>query len=87
MQYDGHEGRTKDFSSRGVYFLTVAPLETGDSVDMKVTLSHASVTGPLHLQMRVRIIRVEPLDNLCGVAAEIDSWEVLDEAPEFYSES
>jgi hypothetical protein len=80
--FDGHEGWTRDASSRGVYFLAVPPFETGDIVDLKFTLAHASVLGPLHLQLRGRVIRVEMLGDLKGVAAEIDSWEVLDDMPD-----
>lgn len=78
VRVGGHEGRTRDLSSRGVYFLAAVLLEVGAVVELDVTLTYASALGPLHLHLRGRIIRVEELNRLRGLAAVIDTWEITD---------
>jgi hypothetical protein len=78
MRLGEDEGRTKDFSSRGVYFLASSPPEEGKPIEMDVTLTNAFARGPVTLHMRGRIIRVDQLESAVGVAAVIEEWNVAD---------
>ena len=78
MRLGEDEGRTKDLSSRGVYFVASAQLEEGTLIEMDVTLANACARGPVTLHMRGRIVRVHHLDTAVGAAAVIEEWDVTD---------
>lgn len=78
VRFGANEGRTRDLSSRGLYFLADVNLDVGTEIEIDVTLPHASPLGPLHLHLRGRIVRVDELDTIKGMAAVIETWEIAD---------
>ena len=78
MRVGNDEGRTRDMSSRGVYFLSNKPIEMGASVELDVTLTNACAQGPVTLHVRGRVTRVDQLEDELGLAVEIESWDVTD---------
>jgi hypothetical protein len=78
MRIGSDEGRTRDMSSRGVYFLSPTPIEMGASVELDMTLTNACAQGPVTLHVRGHVTRVDQLEDELGLAVEIDSWDVTD---------
>jgi hypothetical protein len=71
------QARTRDMSSRGLYLVMPRKLEVGSSLDVDLDLPEGAPSGPVHLQLRVRVVRVEELTEGTGVAAEIEVWNVV----------
>src|SRR5688572_9246629 len=78
MRVGGDEGRTRDMSSRGVYFLSSRPIGMGEAVELDVTLTNACAQGPVTLHVRGRVTRVDQLEDELGLAVEIESWDITD---------
>ncbi len=77
------EGRTRDLSSRGVYFLSEDVFVPGCRIDLTVSLARAGLDHPgSFLVARGRVVRVDrrPGGNgsgLVGVAAMIDTYDII----------
>ncbi|MGH9737212.1 MAG: PilZ domain-containing protein [Candidatus Acidiferrales bacterium] len=71
-------GETRDVSYRGLYFLTEGSVQTGSSIEFVLTLpQQITLAGDVHIRCYARVLRVEPRDAGCGVAARIDRYEFL----------
>jgi len=66
-------------SARGVYFQMTEPAETGESVEIVMTLPHeVTMAGPVRVRCLGRILRTEPAeDGRVGVVAAIERYEFL----------
>ena len=72
------EGKTRDVSFRGLYFLTEGALETGSSIEFVLTLpQQITLAGDVRIRCYARVLRVEPHNGHRGVAARIDRYEFL----------
>ncbi len=77
------DGRTRDISSRGVYFLVNGQFPSGCRIDLTVSLARAGLGEPgSFVVARGRVIRVEPRtkaveEPLTGVAAVIESYDII----------
>jgi PilZ domain len=70
--------QTRDVSFRGVYFLTDAAFEEGSPVELVLTLPQKiTLAGDVRIRCFANILRVEPREDLRGVAARIDRYEFL----------
>lgn len=77
---DGVEraGETRDVSYRGLYFVTEASVKPGASIEFVLTLpQQITLAGDVHIRCYARVLRVEPHNSRCGVAARIDRYEFL----------
>lgn len=71
-------GETRDVSYRGLYFLTEGSVQAGSSIEFVLTLpQQITLAGDVHIRCYARVLRVEPHDAGCGVAARIDRYEFL----------
>lgn len=70
------EARTRDMSSRGLYLVVPRQCRVGSSLEVVLELPEGALSGPLHLRLRVRVVRVEALTGGTGVAGEIEGWDV-----------
>lgn len=72
------DGETRDVSYRGLYFFTQAEPLAGTSIEFVLTLpQQITLAGDVHIRCYGRVLRVEPHDGRCGVAARIDRHEFL----------
>jgi hypothetical protein len=71
-----HEGRAQDLSTRGIYFTSTDDLRLGSVVEIHLTLPNGIPTGPLHLHLFARVLRLDELGDHRGVACEIESWAI-----------
>ena len=75
-------GRTRDISTRGVYFLIQSDLKSGSKVDLMMKVP-TEITGGADVFINVtgEVVRVEHLlennDEKIGVAASIDHYEIV----------
>ncbi len=74
------EGHTKDVSSKGLYFVAPNDMSVGSMMQLDLELPSASPAGPLSIRVQARIIRRDVIGDLLGVAAEIESWVIPEEA-------
>ncbi len=67
------EGRgvTRDFSIKGVYFVTDQVLDVGELVDFTMQLTHIDPVWPVRLRCRGEVVRVDPGPEMTGVAVTI----------------
>jgi hypothetical protein len=77
-----HSGKTRDISTRGVYFLFDNDLRAGTELDLTMTLP-AEVTGGTEVFIRAigKVVRVENRsqdgDVRMGIAAVIERYEIV----------
>ncbi len=72
------QGRTRDVSFRGLYFLCEAPLEAGNEIEFVLTLpKEITLAGDVHIRCFGHVTRVEKQNGLRGVAARIERYEFL----------
>jgi hypothetical protein len=73
------DGETRDVSFRGLYFLIEpATPDTGSSIEFVLTLpQQITLAGDVHIRCYARVLRVEPHNELRGVAARIERYEFL----------
>ena len=82
VEREVRNGKTRDISTRGVYFLIENRLTAGAELDLTMTLP-AEVTGGTEVFIRAigKVVRVEkaPQDNdrQVGVAALIQRYEIV----------
>ena len=70
------EGRATDLSTRGIYFTSSNDLKLGSVVEIHLTLPNGIPTGPLHLHLFARVLRLDEFGDHRGVACEIESWAI-----------
>ncbi len=81
VERDPCNGKTRDISTRGVYFVVGNQLTAGAELDLTMTLP-AEVTGGTEVFIRAigKVVRVEKTpgnDNRQGVAALIQRYEIV----------
>ena len=70
--------RSRDLSSRGVYFHLPENLDDDSAVEIVLTLpSELSPAGPVKVRCYGRVVRVESEDDGVGVAVAIERYEFL----------
>ena len=81
-----HEGKTRDISTRGLYFVLDKNMEAGCELDISLTLP-AEITRGSEVLVRAlaKVIRVEPRgddgEGRMGVAAVIERYDIVRGAP------
>jgi hypothetical protein len=79
---DSQQGKTRDISTRGLYFVIDQNLETGSELDITLTLP-AEITHGTEVFVRalgkvVRVeLRVEDDSTRMGVAAVIERYDII----------
>ena len=79
---DTQQGKTRDISTRGLYFVVEQNLEAGSELDITLTLP-AEITHGTEVFVRAlgRVVRVENRsedgDNRMGVAAVIERYDII----------
>jgi PilZ domain len=71
---------TQNVSARGIFFYLDHPLDQGRKIEVTMTFPpHITMTDPVRVRFRARIIRVEePLPvSRVGIAAVIEEYEFL----------
>ncbi len=82
MSLESHEGKTRDISTRGLYFVMDQNLRAGSELDLTLTLP-AEVTHGSQVFVRAqgKVIRVEPRiedgNTRMGVAAVIERYDIV----------
>ena len=74
------EGRTRNLSAKGAYFVVSESLERGTAIEFLVTLQQELATaGRVRLHCRGHVVRLDKLDgkDRLGVAATIDRYEFV----------
>jgi len=81
-ELDSQEGKTRDVSTRGLYFVIELDLEAGSEVDITMTLP-AEITHGSEVFVRAhgRVVRVERRSEdgtaRMGVAAVIERYDII----------
>ena len=79
---DTQQGKTRDISTRGLYFVVEQNLEAGSELDITLTLP-AEITHGTEVFVRAlgKVVRVENRsehgDNRMGVAAVIERYDII----------
>lgn len=79
---DTHQGKTRDVSTRGLYFVVEQNLEAGSELDITLTLP-AEITHGTEVLVRAlgKVVRVERRmedgDTRMGVAAVIERYDII----------
>lgn len=79
---ESHKGRTRDISTRGVYFVIDQDLEAGSELDITLTLP-AEITRGTEVLVRAqgKVVRVEKHEDdnslRLGVAAVIERYDII----------
>jgi hypothetical protein len=79
---DSQEGKTRDISTRGLYFVVAEDLQAGSDLDITLTLP-AEVTHGSEVFVRAagKVVRVEPRTEdpnmRLGVAAVIERYDII----------
>ena len=72
------QGKTRDVSFRGLYFLAEADFAPGMPIEFVLTLPREiTLAGDVHIRCFAEIVRVEPHENGRGIAARIERYEFL----------
>ena len=75
------QGKTRDVSFRGLYFLVEADFAPGTPIEFILTLPREiTMAGDVHIRCFAEIVRVESRDGGRGIAARIDRYEFLPSA-------
>jgi hypothetical protein len=73
-------GRTRDVSSRGVFIVVGSEMVQGAPIEFIMTLpSEITLTDPVRVHCRGRIVRVERNGDEQGVAVAIDHYDFVGE--------
>jgi c-di-GMP-binding flagellar brake protein YcgR len=76
------EGKTRDISTRGLYFVVPKDMEAGSDLDIMLTLP-AEVThgGDVFVRAQGKVVRLEPRiedgESRLGVAAIIERYDII----------
>jgi len=82
MTVDSQKGKTRDISTRGLYFVVDQDLEAGSELDITLTLP-AEVThgNEVHIRAQGKVVRVERRmedgNNRMGIAAVIERYDII----------
>jgi hypothetical protein len=72
------QGRTRDVSFRGLYFLSEADFAPGSPLEFILTLPREiTLAGDVNIRCFAQVVRTEPDSGQRGVAARIDRYEFL----------
>lgn len=76
------KGKTRDISTRGVYFVINQDVQAGSELDLTMTLPTELTQGSeVFVRATGRILRVEPRsesgDSRLGVAAVIERYDII----------
>lgn len=72
------QGRTRDVSFRGLYFLSEADFVPGTPLEFVLTLPREiTLAGDVNIRCFAEVVRTEPGNGQRGVAARIDRYEFL----------
>ncbi len=79
-------GKTRNISTRGVYFMLDETLSTGSELDFRLTLpSQITQDTDVIIQAHGRVVRVEPnpegMTTGVGIAAVFEKYEIIREEP------
>jgi hypothetical protein len=82
MSLESQEGKTRDISTRGLYFVMDQNLQAGSELDLTLTLPAEITHGSevfVHAQGKVIRVesRVEDGNTRMGVAAVIDRYDIV----------
>jgi hypothetical protein len=78
-QDDSQEGKTRDISTRGLYFVIAQDLEAGSELDITLTLP-GEITHGTEVFVRAlgKVVRVERrMEARMGVAAVIERYDII----------
>ena len=83
---DSRNGKTRDISTRGVYFLVDQQLEPGSTLDFMLTLPAEITQGTeVFIHAQGKVVRVEPKPGdeheRIGVAAVIEKYDIIRAEP------
>jgi len=83
---DSRNGKTRDISTRGVYFLVDQQLEPGSSLDFMLTLPAEITQGTeVFIHAQGKVVRVDRKlgdeDERIGVAAVIEKYDIIRAEP------
>lgn len=74
-------GRTRDVSSRGVFFYVNSEIREGASIEFIMTLpSEITLTDPIRVQCTGKVVRVDRGAGEQGVAVAIDKYDFVRES-------
>ena len=76
------QGKTRDISTKGLYFLVERDLEAGSELDLTLTLPAEITHGPdVFVRAQGKVVRVEPRseegEKRMGVAAIIERYDII----------
>lgn len=79
---DSQEGKTRDISTRGLYFVLDQHLEAGSELDITLTLPTEITHGSeVFVRAMGKVVRVEPRledgNSRMGVAAVIERYDII----------
>jgi PilZ domain len=69
-------GITRDLSARGVFFQTDCLLAPGELIQFALVLEYVDPGGPVRLQCRGRVVRLERQGGTLGVAVAITAYRL-----------
>lgn len=73
-------GRTRDVSSRGVFFYVNSNIQEGAAIDFVMTLpTEITLTDPIRVRCSGKVTRVEITSSGQGVAVAIDKYDFVRE--------
>jgi len=83
---DSRNGKTRDISTRGVYFLVDQQLEPGSTLDFMLTLPAEITQGTeVFIHAQGKVVRVERKagdeEERVGVAAVIEKYDIIRAEP------
>jgi PilZ domain len=71
-------GRTRDVSSRGVFFYMNSVIREGTVIEFVMTLpSEITLTDPIRVQCSGKVVRVDRMEDEQGVAVAIDKYDFV----------
>ena len=81
-QVSRQDGKTRDISTRGLYFVVPQDLETGSELDITLTLPGEITHGTdVFVRAQGKVVRIERRveegEQLLGVAAVIERYDII----------
>ncbi|MCX5831410.1 MAG: response regulator transcription factor [Deltaproteobacteria bacterium] len=74
VEFEGYKGITRDFSRWGIFFETGKSFIPSKSIEFTIRLENVDSTGPVNLNCRSDIVRVQESGERIGIAATICSY-------------
>ena len=73
-------GRTRDVSSRGVFFYVNSDIQEGAAIEFVMTLpTEITLTEPIRVRCSGKVVRVDKTGTEQGVAVAIDKYDFVKE--------